>query len=373
MKRFRVVSKISPAIRIDGGIHFTFQQTDGTDSIVYIVPNEFTVKEGTKFQTGWTVFNDLYAETVDDAKIKSGSHIDGLLSCASLVSGVPLQVVDPSIVFSTQVGESNDFIQFMDSGPVPSRRILNGELFIELISKIQDPPKPEYTDRITRAIRWFRMGTLVPHDILTSYDCFWKGLESLNKPLTELLDAPQEYNICSKCGKQTKRPTTGGIKKFLTDKYPEGDDLYKQFRNIRVKIVHSTEKISEIMPVVHPVVEKLALILYDAILFVLEIENKTKYHSILSTKSGIAIEGKVEIDNEDYLTSLAVPYFIPQIEIADVIKVDDKLTLTYNGKFKINLPDGYGLSVNGMRQYGQEMSGFAIQEVKKTNGTKVEG
>ena len=138
MKQHRVVSEVSPAIRIDGGIHFTFNQADGTELVDYIIPNEITVQDGKKVQTGWTIINDVFAENVDDAKNKAAAHVDGLLSCASLISGVPLQVVDPNIVFSTQEDETKEFIQFLESGPLPSRRKLNGDLFIELISKLQD-------------------------------------------------------------------------------------------------------------------------------------------------------------------------------------------------------------------------------------------
>lgn len=369
MKRFRVISKVTPAIRIEGGINFTFQQSDGTDIIDYIVPSEIKLSDGKKVQTGWTIICDIFAENVDDAKNKAGAHIDGLLSCASLISGVSLQVIDPDIVYSTQEGETNEFIQFIESGPLPSRRKLNGELFVKLISKLEVPPKPEYNDRITRAIRWFRMGTLVPHDILTSYDCFWKGLESLNKPLAEILKVSPEYDTCSKCGNKTIRPTTGGIKKFLIDNYSDGAKLYKQFRNIRVKIVHSTDKISDILPIVQPIVDKLALILYDSILFLLELDKEPKYGSLLSTKSSLAVEGNIGIADEAILKNLDFPYLLlSNIEIVDVLKSGESFSLSYNGKFEGNVPDGYSLSINAIRLYGQEMSGFKVQEVRKISG-----
>jgi len=356
-----------PAARIKGGIQLIFKEVEKSSTEVRIKPITEKTQDGHELQIGWIILTDISAENKDAAIKETGGLIDGILSSACLITGISFEVVKPELVYNIDKKTTNEFMQLFDSEIIPSRRKLNDEFFIELLEKIRNPPMKEYSDRIVRAIRWYRMGTLITDDVLTSYDCFWKGLESLNKPLADLLNAPETYFICSKCGKETKQSTTLGIKKFMIDNYPDGETLYRKYRGFRVSIVHSTKKIIDILPEVTSSYQNLAGILYDAIMFLLEIKMEKTYDSILDHKMRIALEGFLLKNNgEELLYAKKDPYLSPKdIQVLTVNELDNDVTLSYNAELSVELPEGYTLKIDTMRLYGQEIIDFQVEEIGK--------
>lgn len=371
MKKYLVTFAIKPAVCVDSQIQkidFTFNEPDGTKRVIISKIEEEIGQQ--KIQTGLFLRVFLDAHSVNEAKEKAKSFVDGVVSFITLVSGVGLQVPLENLAYEvTQEADKRDFLQvFYDILKVQySRRRLDHALLTKIIDNTLKLDSLSYYG-VARAIRWYRMGALT-FDIFDKFNCFWIGLEALNSVLQRKLSVGNDPIRCPKCGHEWVATTTlSGVRTFM-HKLQDGHQLYRRCHDLRVAIMHSTRQLSEILSEAKELAPKMAEALFRAICFVIDMENWNilSYKPVLeNVPMRIEIEGYLVGGDADSLGPDGEdPHLEPSHDLP-LVKIEGDGSITFEGQSKFNLHISPFVKFEGkeIRFYGDYETKGSIKEIK---------
>jgi hypothetical protein len=167
-------------------------------------------------QLDWNFVSNLMPQ-IYKTQSKIPSLADGVASFITMVTGVGIPIPKPMICYEiSETSKEHDFMQVFDNIGFndPSRKRLSPDKLLEKMGayyKLSDAPASR---RITRAIRWYRLGTGTT-DVFEKFNAYWIGLEALNPLLQTKLGVDDDKTTCSKCGHEwTPTPTVSGMRVF---------------------------------------------------------------------------------------------------------------------------------------------------------------
>jgi hypothetical protein len=227
---FRVVSHVKPATvfyKPGGELVLRFPTPDrGYEVIVVRELGEKTTE--TFVPTGLEFRADVKALSIEEALSRGASLADGVSSFITLVSGVGMPTIRPMLCYELTEGRTErEFRQFLDDVTFlnPSKKALPHEELLDRIDRFYKIQEPELSERIARAIRWYRWGTgsTDPYDRFVAY---WIGLEALNVNLQDRLKVEDDKATCPNCDYSwVATKTVSGIRTFLTLFFDDGAHL----------------------------------------------------------------------------------------------------------------------------------------------------
>jgi hypothetical protein len=351
LKPYVVILTAKPAVRLPknfGKIELNFTDPEGPRRLLIAKIEEES--GGTIIQTGLSFRVFLDAENVKDAVNLAKSFADGIVSFITVLTGRGLEIPREEIAYEiTPDVTKREFLQVFYDVPFksPSRRQVDPQKLIDFMDK-QFKPAKKYSERIGRAIRWYRLGAMVT-DIFDQFNCFWIGLEALNPLLQEKLSVKGDL-------------TVSGIKAFIQDKMKR-KELYKNIHQLRIGIMHSTKKLGELRELVATHIPDTGEVLFKAICFLLEFEDwETMTHG------KILREFPMRGELQGYLiggtpTSLGPDGQDPHFELIHNIKKikseeSGAITTTFETSFKTCINKGIQFQQTELRFYGDsETSG----------------
>lgn len=276
LKPFVVVLSLKPAARLPQNLgrlelNFAEPEPDGLKK-VWITKIEENIK-GTSVQTGLRFRVFLNAESIRDAIDLAKGLTDGVVSFLTMMTGRGMDIPREEIAYElTPDVQERDFVQvFYTPITLPSRRQVDPQPLIDFIDRQMKLEAP-FAEHLIRAIRWYRLGATVT-DIFDQFNCFWIGLEALNPLLQRKLSAKDDPTVCPECGHRwVTTPTVSGIRAFIRDKMKDGKTLYRNIRQLRNDIMHSTKELRELRELVSAYAPKTGEALFRAICYLLGFE-----------------------------------------------------------------------------------------------------
>ena len=270
MKPFVIIFSTKPAVRLPrnvGTLELNFPEPDGLKKVLITKIEEESV--GTMIQTGLRFRVFLNAESIKDAVDSAKSLTDGIVSFMTMITGRGMEIPREEIAYElTPDVQERDFLQVFHDVPIrkPSRRQVDPQKLIDFIDR-QLKLKTPFAEHIARAVRWYRLGAMVT-DIFDQFNCFWIGLEALNPLLQQKLSIKDDRTLCPKCKHQwIATPTVSGIRVFVQEKLKEGKDLYRNVRQLRIDIMHSTKELGRLRDLASTYSPKTGEVLFKAICY----------------------------------------------------------------------------------------------------------
>lgn len=287
MKKYVAVFTLKPAIRLSsqiGNLDMNFLEKRPKHVMISRINQKIDKCEA---QIGLRFRVTIDAANAAEARSEAKGVVDGITSFMTLISGVGLGIPREELIYEiTDDVPEREFIQaFYDVvGLNVSRRTLDHDVLTEIIGRCLKL-EPKYSEPMSRAVRWYRMGVMAS-DKFDRFNCFWIGLEALNPLLQEALKVRDNPNIgtCPNCGYElVATPMISGVKAFIQTQMPDGAEVYKQARQLRVAIMHSIQTLTELIPHVERLAPKIGEILFRTILFLLKVDrwNTETYKPIL--------------------------------------------------------------------------------------------
>jgi hypothetical protein len=343
LKQYTVLFSIKPAVRLEPKletIELNFEETKHPKKVVISRIEEKI--SGSKIQSGLQLRVFVSAENVEEAMKEAKSFADGIASVITLASGVGLDIPSASVAYEiTPNVPERDFVQiFYDPFRITaSRRTMNHDLLVQLVDHFMKS-NPETSERIARSIRWYRMGTITP-DVFDRFNCFWIGLEALNPILQKMFKVGDDKTKCPECGYEwVSTPTVSGIRLFVQIKVPDGEKLYKRFRELRINLMHSKERFERLHAEATELTPKIGETLFRAICYILEIKEwaTTTYDGILlKVPMRLELEATlVDCKAEELGPDGKDPFFELVHPVAFTVS-DDGMTFTVKPEFRARL------------------------------------
>jgi hypothetical protein len=230
--------------------------------------------------TGLELRAEVQAESIEEGMLRGASLADAVCSFITLVSGAGTPTVRPMLCYEITDGKSErEFRQFLDDVSFlnPSKRVLHPEDLIDRIERTYNIKDPAVSERILRAIRWYRWGTgsTDPYDKFVAY---WIGLEALNKVLQDRLKIRDDKTTCQKCGYSwVTTPTVSGIREFVKQFFDEGEQLYKRIHTLRIDLMHSKEALEGLAGEIAELAPTTGNVLVAAISYLVSIDPPWKF------------------------------------------------------------------------------------------------
>lgn len=270
LKPYTVILSTKPAVRLPknlGTLELNFPEPDGLKKVLITKIEEKSAD--TLIQTGIKFKVFLKAENVKKAIDSAKSLTDGIVSFMTMLTGRGMEIPREEIAYELMPDvKERDFLQVFYDVPMksPSRRQVDPQQLIDFIDK-QLKLKTPFAEHIARAVRWYRLGTMVT-DIFDQFNCFWIGLEALNSPLQTKLSIGDDVVRCPNCKHEwVATPTVSGIRTFIQNKMKKEKHLYRHIRQLRISIMHSTKELREIRDLVSKYAPKTGEILFRAICY----------------------------------------------------------------------------------------------------------
>ncbi len=317
----------------------------------------------------------LPANTVDEAIRVAGRTADGVASFITLVTGVGIPVIRPAKIMETTDGKTErDFMQFFDDIPTgqASRDVVDPHQLIEAIDKFGRIADKKVQDRVARAVRWYRQGTIHidPFDRFSSY---WIGMEALNKALQDSLKPKDTYSVnLDEDSKSRDAETMSGAKEFIIRYFDGTGKLFKELRDYRVKIMHSTTNLQGLSSGVASLTPRLGDILTSTIYYLCAIPSPWKTNTTIISNAlplRAALEAKVLSDKAEdaYPEDSKLPHFEATHQLDQVRSGSEKRTeATVTSRFTVKMGPKAKISASALRLYGEG------QGTLKVNSTSVE-
>jgi hypothetical protein len=179
----------------------------------------------------------LYADDIDEGYAKAQIRANYISVILSFVSNTTIS--EPIIELGYEISdtaEETEFIQYlyMNGDTLKKKRTMSQSLFDSLGILIMK----NGSKRISRAIRWYRMG-LHEKDPIDRFMYFWIGLECLNSLLIKELGVLPETDTCKNCGSKFKKSnTTIGIKALFLNYYKENSFGFNKYNRLRNELMH---------------------------------------------------------------------------------------------------------------------------------------
>ena len=270
--RYAAVFEAKPAVRLNRSFDFTIKTNDDE---VRLLARDILGKDsdGVPYPVGIRIEVNLIAENPDDAIMKAGDWASGFVATTSFVTNIGIGEIKEGLACNITEGENlKEFMQFFHDLPVPSSSIrdIDPDPLIALNTKLFDA-NTKYLDRIARAIAWYVKG-LREINSIDKFTAIWFGFETISEPLKEVLAAPDMIRHCSNCGFQEKFPSLTGMRAFLKANHEDGEGLYREANDLRVSIIHSTRRLTEVTPEAGRVAPVLQPLLRKAVIFLLGLE-----------------------------------------------------------------------------------------------------
>ncbi len=371
-RQFLVVLKVKPASRIHEHGKIVLNFPEPNETIVVTVTNIFEKDPiGNEIPVGLSLEVKVKALNIDQAIAKAKGIADGVTSFASLCSGLGMPIVSEELAYETTPGVSDRaFLQFFHDLPVtPSRREIDHIALIDIMNKVIRLGEPDKIDRVTRAIRWYRRGSLAL-DELERFTWFWIGLETLNPLLQTIFNVFDDLVQCPSCGHEwVSTPTVSGIRAAVRKFKPNESTLYKRMKELRIGLIHGKTDLKTMVPEAVALHDATREILVRAIFLILSISPTEKFlRDTLSAESPVFAAVQSTLHGADP-SNLGPPGEYPHFdvqshEIKKTEMTSSEVTRTITTNLVACLGNGVTNSATGWRVYGQEVTLDRV-EVKK--------
>jgi len=145
-----------------------------------------------------------------------------------------------------------------------------------------------------RAIRWYRKAS-IENDKFDKFLNIWQGLEALNPALKKLWKIPDEYGKCKNCGASYKKQVAAGIRELIQNHLENGEEIWREVRDWRVALVHSTDTPIEMGKDVEIYIPKLEEALVKGILALVGVPEKEWESWLLPPLRSSSLQLKVKV------------------------------------------------------------------------------
>ena len=363
-RQFMVVLKVKPASRLRerGKLVLNFPEPDET--IVVTMTNIFEKDPaGNEIPVGLSLEVKVNAQNIDEAVTKAKGIADGVTSFASLCSGLGMPIVREELAYETTLGVSDrSFLQFFHEIPVsPSRREIDHVAMIDIMDKVINLGESDKKDRVTRAIRWYRRGSLAL-DALERFTWYWIGLETLNPLLQTIFDVSDDSTHCPECHHEwVSTPTVSGIRAAVRKFKPDEPTLYTRMKELRIGLIHGKTDLKTMIPEAGALHNVTREVLVRAILLILGISPTEKFlRDTLSAESPLFAAVVLTLHGSDP-SNLGLPGEHPHFELKshEVKKTEateSGVTATITTNLIARLANGVTNTSTGWRLYGQEVT-----------------
>ena len=331
---------------------------------IEVLASDFTAKSDNQkdYPVGVRIEIRLDADNPDEAFQKADKWAAAFASTLSFVSNIGVGNPQKELALDvTDSATSRKLLQFFDE-PIPvtaSVGQVDAEAFSTIFGKIAEEKMP-YSDRVGRAISFYNKGLRETHP-MDRFTSFWLGFETLNQPLKEILSAPDTIVRCRKCGLETKENSLTGVKELMSQELPDGKAVFGKMRGLRVKVFHSTEPLSPLIPEIQKDADTLQELLRKTIFRFLDVRYEGKVvrppiTNIVPIVYGVecSINGDTSVPSlktgGEY-THLVISGGSSQTIVNDDGSVTKKPTLTYA---PVGIPEGAQLIFTGSRIYGEK-------------------
>jgi len=323
---------------------------------------------------------EVQAVSIDEAIVRGVGLADGVVSFITLVTGVGNPKVEPTLCYETTEGKSErEFLQYFDDVMIvnPSRKVVSPELLIDRIDRFYKVSEAAVSERITRAVRWYRWGTGTA-DPFDRFVAYWIGLESLNKPLQERLGVGDDPTKCPKCGNLwVSTATVSGIREFVARFFPKERRLYQRIHSLRNNVIHSKTPLDSLSTEAAELSPKTGEVLVAAVLYLLTIDPPWDFPKETFTNAfpfRVAVMTKLLCEKiEDAMSGQEDPHFRAEHTLLNftldreaggkiVFSVTSRLTAVIGPKAKFDRNYTW-------RIYGEGKGNLAIDKVTVTQAS----
>ncbi len=238
------------------------------------------------FSEGWAIEAVVEETDIDLAIRKTNDFLELLLSSVSFHSGLGMPKAKLILVYDITKGEEKRFFrQYFYDRIFSEPASVNLERLKGDVKKILTGSDQE-SNRILRAIRWFRKG-LFHDDPLDQFLAFWHGLESLNSPLARKFGIEKKATTriertCPLCNKTyfDLIDSKGGIAE-LFEKTNVDPVMKRKINHIRNAISHGFQDVTSLYGPAIEVLPAVSRLLYQGISFVLDLApNKSVFQNL---------------------------------------------------------------------------------------------
>jgi hypothetical protein len=317
---------------------------------------------------------EVKASKIEEAIVRGASLADAIASFITLVTGAGTPTVRPMLCYEITEGKSErEFRQFFDDATFlnPSKRVLPHMDLIDRIDRLYKIREPGLSERIIRAIRWYRWGTGSP-DPYDRFVAYWIGLEALNKILQDRLKAEDVKTDCPKCGYSwVSVPTVTGIREFVKQFFEDGGTLYQRMHALRINVMHSKVPLDNLSSEVAELAPKAGNVLLAAIYYLLSITPPWNFPSHILTNAfpfRVVVEARIVSGKiEDAFLDQQDPHFKPEhilVEFEHERKKDGKLRMKVTSRLTAVIGAAAKFSVYGWGIQGEGKGELSIDDVR---------
>lgn len=317
---------------------------EGTYETIITFADYKEFNKDTANHLGLVVTVELYADDIDRGCVQAQIRANYISVILSFITNATIS--EPLIVLGYEISdtaENTDFIQYyyMNGEELKQKRIMNQSLFDNLGILIMK----NGSKRISRAIRWYRMG-LHEKDPIDRFMYFWIGLECLNTLLIEELKVSPETDTCKSCGSTYIKPnTTIGIKALFLNYYKEKSFGFNKCIRLRNELLHGYGDLEDAIGVADKCAESSRKMLLKGIFLLLKLGQDISeiYPEPLYNLQMPHIEyrGLYEIAPKDLMKD---PFLLIEIRSFEMKYINNQKSISMASRIDANIPDTLRLS-----------------------------
>lgn len=317
---------------------------EGTYETIITFADYKEFNKDTANHLGLVVTVELYADDIDRGCVQAQIRANYISVILSFITNATIS--EPLIVLGYEISdtaENTDFIQYyyMNGEELKQKRIMNQSLFDNLGILIMK----NGSKRISRAIRWYRMG-LHEKDPIDRFMYFWIGLECLNTLLIEELKFSPETDTCKSCGSTYIKPnTTIGIKALFLNYYKEKSFGFNKCIRLRNELLHGYGDLEDAIGVADKCAESSRKMLLKGIFLLLKLGQDISeiYPEPLYNLQMPHIEyrGLYEIAPKDLMKD---PFLLIEIRSFEMKYINNQKSISMASRIDANIPDTLRLS-----------------------------
>jgi hypothetical protein len=328
---------------------------EGTYETIITFADYKEFNKDTANHLGLVVTVELYADDIDRGCVQAQIRANYISVILSFITNATIS--EPLIVLGYEISdtaENTDFIQYyyMNGEELKQKRTMNQSLFDNLGILIMK----NGSKRISRAIRWYRMG-LHEKDPIDRFMYFWIGLECLNTLLIEELKVSPETDTCKSCGSTYIKPnTTIGIKALFLNYYKEKSFGFNKCNRLRNELLHGYGDLEDAIGVADKCAESSRKMLLKGIFLLLKLGQDISeiYPEPLYNLQMPHIEyrGLYEIAPKDLMKD---PFLLIDITNFEIKTNNNQKSIFMASRIDANIPDTlrlsgiYFVAENGLR------------------------
>ena len=362
IREFMVVMNVKPGSRLHGSGKVELKFPEPAETTTVMVTNIVERDPaGNEIPVGLALDVKVEARNTDEAIAKAKGIADGVTSFASLCSGFGMPIVREELAYEITAGVyDRSFLQFFHEVPVrPSRREIDHAAMIDIMQKTINLSDPDQKDRVIRAIRWYRRGSLAT-DVLEKFTWFWIGLEALNPLLQRIFDVSDDPTHCPNCRHEwVSTSTVSGIRAAVHKFLLNGETIYPRMKDLRIGLIHGKSELKNSVPEAVALHNATREVLVRAILLVLDVSPTEKFlrdtHSADSPLVAAVVATLHGADPSNLGPPSQHPHFqLKSHEIKKAEVTEKGVTATITTNLVACLGTGVTVTASGWRVYGQE-------------------